>query len=86
MIGKVLKGGGLKLQKTMKNESLSTLFGVFFMITLVLLVKAYVVQITYNMMWPKIVENSGGDTSRFKPLTLYESLMMVILFSFLFGY
>jgi len=37
-------------------------------------------------MWPKIVENSGGDTSRFKPLTLYESLMMVILFSFLFGY
>ena len=54
------------------------------MILLVLLIKAYVVQLTYNMMWPKIVENSGGDTSRFKPLTFYEALMMVILFSFLF--
>ena len=80
-----LKGGG-KINKMMKDENLSTLFTVFFMILLVLLIKAYVVQLTYNMMWPKIVENSGGDTSRFKPLNFYEALMMVILFSFLFGY
>ena len=79
-------GGGLKLNKMIKDEKLSTLFAVFFMILLVLLIKAYVVQLTYNMIWPKIVENSGGDTSRFKPLTFYEALMMVILFSFLFGY
>ena len=81
----LLKGGG-KVKKIIKNENINTLFTVFFMIILVLLIKAYVVQITYNMMWPKIVENSGGDTSRFKPLTFYEALMMVILFSFLFGY
>ena len=81
----LLKGGG-KVKKMIKNENISTLFAVFFMIVLVLLIKAYVVQITYNMIWPKIVENSGGDTSRFKPLTFYEALMMVILFSFLFGY
>ena len=79
-------GGGLKVKKMIKDEKLSSLFTVFFMIVLVLLIKAYVVQITYNMMWPKIVENSGGDTSRFKPLTFYEALMVVILFSFLFGY
>ena len=79
-------GGSLKVKKMIKNENINTLFAVFFMIILVLLIKAYVVQITYNMMWPKIVENSGGDTSRFKPLTFYESLLMVILFSFLFGY
>ena len=78
-------GGSLKVKKMNKNENTSTLFAVFFMIILVLLIKAYVVQITYNMMWPKIVENSGGDTSRFKPLTIYEALMIVILFSFLFG-
>ena len=81
----LLKGGG-KVKKIIKNENINTLFTVFFMIILVLLIKAYVVQITYNMMWPKIVENSGGDTNRFKPLTFYEALMMVILFSFLFGY
>ena len=79
-------GGALKEKKMIKDENTSTLFAVFFMILLVLLIKAYVVQITYNMMWPKIVENSGGDTSRFKPLTFYEALMIVILFSFLFGY
>lgn len=79
-------GGGLKLKKMIKDENITTLLGMFFMIVVVLLIKAYVVQLTYNMMWPKIVENSGGDTSRFKPLTFYEALMMVILFSFLFGY
>jgi hypothetical protein len=79
-------GGALKVKKMIKDENINTLFSVFFMIVLVILIKAYVVQITYNMMWPKIVENSGGDTSRFKPLTFYESLLMVILFSFLFGY
>ena len=78
-------GGALKVKKMIKDEDTTTLFAVFFMIVLVLLIKAYVVQITYNMMWPKIVENSGGDTSRFKPLTIYEALMIVILFSFLFG-
>ena len=79
-------GGSLKVKKMIKDENTTTLFAIFFMIVVVLLIKAYVVQITYNMMWPKIVENSGGDTSRFKPLTFYEALMMVILFSFLFGY
>ena len=79
-------GGALKVKKMIKDEDNTTLFAVFFMIVLVLLIKAYVVQLTYNMMWPKIVENSGGDTSRFKPLTFYEALMVVILFSFLFGY
>jgi len=83
-INGLLKGGG-KVEEMIKNKNISTLFAVFFMIIFVLLIKAYVVQITYNMMWPKIVENSGGDTSRFKPLTFYEALMMVILFSFLFG-
>ena len=79
-------GGGLKIKKMMKDENINTLLIVFFMILLVLLIKAYVVQITYNMMWPKIVENSGGDSSKFRPISFYESLMMVILFSFLFGY
>ena len=79
-------GGALKVKKMIKSENTTTLFSIFFMIVLVFLIKAYVVQITYNMMWPKIVENSGGDISRFKPLTFYEALLIVILFSFLFGY
>ena len=79
----LLKGGG-KVKKMIKSENTTTLFAVFFMIILVLLIKAYVVQITYNMMWPKIVENSGGDISRFKPLTFYEAFLLVLLIEFLF--
>ena len=55
MIGGALNGG--KLKKMINDEKLSSLFAIFFMIVLVLLIKAYVVQLTYNMMWPKIVEN-----------------------------
>ena len=84
MLGQV--GGGLKLQKLFKNENIGSLIGVFFMIILVIFIKTYIVQLTYNIMWPKIVQNSGGDASRFRPLSFYEALMMVILFSFLFGY
>ena len=79
-------GGGLKLQKVLKEPKLENIINLSVMVILVLLLRSYIVQVTYNMMWPKIVENSGGDTSRFKPLTFYEALMMVILFSFLFGY
>jgi len=35
-------------------------------------------------MWPKIVRNTGGDDSKFTSLTFYESIMIVLLFSFLF--
>ena len=37
-----------------------------------------------HLMWPKIVSNTGGDPSQFTPITFYESLMIVFLFSFLF--
>jgi hypothetical protein len=77
-------GGGLKLQEMFKSKDINTTIGLCLMIIFILLIRAYIVQITYNMMWPKIVSNSGGDNSRFSPLTFYESLMMVILFSFLF--
>ena len=79
-------GGGLKLQKVLKEPKLENIINLIVMVLLILLLRSYIVQVTYNMMWPKIVENSGGDTSRFKPLTFYEALLMVILFSFLFGY
>jgi len=79
-------GGGLKIQKMFKSGDTDTMIGLFVMAILILLLRTYIVQITYNMMWPKIVMNSGGDTSQFTPLTFYESLIMVILFSFLFGF
>ena len=79
-------GGASKIQKMFKSGDTDTMIGLFVMSILILLLRTYIVQITYNMMWPKIVMNSGGDNSQFTPLTFYESLIVVILFSFLFGF
>jgi len=77
-------GGGLKLQKVLKEPKLENIIQLSVMVLLVLLLRSYIVQVTYNMMWPKIVENTGGDTSKFRPITFYEAIMIVLLFSFLF--
>jgi len=77
-------GGGLKLQKVLKEPKLENIINLSIMVILILLLRSYIVQVTYNMMWPKIVENTGGDTSKFRPITFYEAIMIVLLFSFLF--
>ena len=77
-------GGGLKLQKVFKEPKFENIINLSVMVILILLLRSYIVQLTYNMMWPKIVENTGGDTSKFRPITFYEAIMIVLLFSFLF--
>jgi len=77
-------GGASKIQKVLTGTSFNML-SVFALCLAILLIRGYIVQITYNIMWPKIVTNTGGDNSQFTPLSYYESLMIVILFSFLFG-
>ena len=77
-------GGGLKLQKVFKEPKFENIINLSVIVILVLLLRSYIVQVTYNMMWPKIVENTGGDTSKFRPITFYEAIMIVLLFSFLF--
>ena len=63
--------GGIKIQIILK-------------VIVILLLRAYIVKVTYNLMWPKIIKNTGGDNSKFKSLTFYESIMIVLLFDFLF--
>tara|TARA_B110000977_G_C10996331_1_gene462021 strand:- start:874 stop:1119 length:246 start_codon:yes stop_codon:yes gene_type:complete len=77
-------GGGLKLQKIFKEPKLEDIITLSIMVILILLIRSYIVQVTYNMMWPKIVKNTGGDDSQFRPITFYEAIMIVLLFSFLF--
>ena len=77
-------GGGIKLQKIFNKSNGSDIIGIFLITLVLFLLRAYIVQVTYNLMWPKIVSNTGGDPSQFTPITFYESLMIVFLFSFLF--
>ena len=77
-------GGGIKLQKIFNKSNGSDIIGIFLITLVLFLLRAYIVQVTYNLMWPKIVSNTGGDPTQFTPITFYESLMIVFLFSFLF--
>ena len=81
----MLGGGKTKIKSVMNsNGPLSEKLSVLFILLFFLVLKALVVQITYNKVWPVIVRNSGGTTQNFKPLVFQEALMIVILITFLF--
>jgi len=52
---------------------------IFAMALLSLFVRAWLVQMTYNSVGPKLAENYGADARNFRPLTLMESVFLVIL-------
>jgi len=77
-------GGGktlLKMTKIKSNDIVSLLIG----IVVLYIARTYIVQQTYNIMWPKLVYNSTNDKdNNFTPLTFYESFLFVIFIDFLF--
>ena len=68
---------------TNKKET-RTILSMIVLFFIMILLKAYVVQMIYNTLGPKLVRNFGNDSSKFEPLNYTESLLMVILFKFLF--
>tara|TARA_B100000745_G_scaffold69716_1_gene41596 strand:+ start:244 stop:471 length:228 start_codon:yes stop_codon:yes gene_type:complete len=73
-------GGGLKSMLPKKNKELYMILAGL----VIILLKVFAVQWSYNLIWPKLVRNNGDDTSNFEPLTFYEAFIFVILISFLF--
>tara|TARA_B100000212_G_C27170324_1_gene445777 strand:- start:233 stop:466 length:234 start_codon:yes stop_codon:yes gene_type:complete len=73
-------GGGLKMCMDLKKDKMT----IFFMAIIILLLKVFAVQITYNKIYPKLVLNSGGNIDNFVSLSFYESLIFVLLIDFLF--
>ena len=51
----------------------------FFIIVLLLILKAFLVKYTYNTVAPKLIKNSGGDLSNFREIDFVESLLFIIL-------
>ena len=80
MLNKMV-GGGLKSMS--KNMGENKQLFMFAMGVLILLLKTFMVQWAYNKIWPKLVVNSGQDSSRFVPLNFHEAFLVVVLFSFL---
>jgi hypothetical protein len=51
----------------------------FFIIVLLLILKAFLVKYTYNTVAPKLIKNSGGDLTNFREIDFVESLLFIIL-------
>lgn len=79
-------GGGKERIKSVMNSKgpWSNKLSLLAILLFFLIIKALVVQITYNKVWPVLVRNSGGSTHDFKPLVFQEALLITILFNFLF--
>ena len=75
MIGGFIKG------KRMKIDS----FHFFFVILMVFLIKAWLVQWSYNWIMPKLIYNLNGKQSSFRKLSYMEAIIVVILFNNLFN-
>ena len=77
-----MDGGGLSnvfANLFLKNPKRNS----FLVMVVSIILKTIIVMVTYNKVWPRLVENTGQDTSKFKPLTFFESFLFVILFMFL---
>ena len=75
MIGGFVKG------KKMKIDSLQF----FLVILVVFLIKAWLVQWSYNWIMPKLIYNINGKNSDFRKLSYMEAIIVVILFNNLFN-
>jgi hypothetical protein len=85
MIGNVaMLGGGKKIKSILRGESSVNPLSVIVVLIILFLIRALVVQLSYNTIAPKLIGNWGHDEREFQPLTFEESLMFTILISFLF--
>ena len=76
MIGGFVKGNKMKI------DSLQ----LFLMMILIFFIKAFLVQWSYNRIFPILRYNmTGNSTKDFRPLTFIESIIFVILFNNLFS-
>ena len=52
-----------------------------FVITIcVFLIKSYIVQWSYNTIWPRILQNQDVSTRDFRPLSFSEAMVVTLLF------
>jgi hypothetical protein len=78
MLGGAIKSVSKKFLKDYDSPIFIVLLGLF-----VLVLKTYIVQFSYNRVWPRLTTNSGGSKEAFRPLSFYEAFLVVLLFTFL---
>jgi len=73
----VMMGGGKKdISEIFTNDKA---LQIFLFSLLIFLIKSFIIQWSYNSIWPKLSYNSGNTTQDFKPLTFVEAMILTLL-------
>ena len=79
MLGGAIKSASKRFLKGYEDSPVFiVILGLF-----ILVLKTYIVQFSYNRVWPRLTTNSGGSKESFRPLSFYEAFLVVLLFTFL---
>ena len=63
----------------------ASMFTVLIVSLLFLAIKGYLVMTTYNSIAPKLISNNGFSIQNFRPLDIWEAVLLVILTNNLFA-
>lgn len=77
-------GGAPKSKSRGGAGSIWGIVGMFLVLTVALLINAFIFQLAYNSVAPRLIVNMGGNLNAYRPLTFVESLLTVLLVSSLF--
>ena len=83
----MMLGGGKQIKSVLRGESRINSLSVMVMLVVFFILRALVVQWSYNKVAPVLIRNwsSVSENDRqFKPLTFEEALLFTLLISFLF--
>ena len=80
---KILVGGGI-ISKSVRNENI---IGIFLLTILILIIKSFIVMLCYNTVIPRLLisYNKNYDINSFYKINIWESLLLILLFSNLLG-
>jgi hypothetical protein len=86
MLQTLMVGGGKEIKSMLKSENIPPV-GIIVMLVILFLLRALIVEFTYNKVAPKLIGNWSSVSSKdrkFEPLTFEEALLFTVLISFLF--
>jgi hypothetical protein len=80
---KLFIGGGI-VSHSIRNENL---IEIFLLTLLVIIIKAFIVMVCYNAAILKLITNfkPDYDPNKFRKINIWESILLILLFSNLFG-
>ena len=79
----MMLGGGKKIKSVLRGEGMNSL-PLMAMLVIFFILKALVVQWSYNKIAPKLISHWKADAPQFQPLSFQDALVFTLLVSFLF--